>query len=66
VWRPIEKYDKNRDLEQIAAHEYDFKFDRTQVDRGLFEEFQNNGEKLYTFFSAKQCAADEAFWKTEE
>ena len=66
-WEPIEPANiRIPESHKDPEDKYDYIYDRRQVDRGLFEAFQDQGDAMRKFRTPADCAADQAFWKEEQ
>ena len=66
-WRPI-RLPKNRlpakkrDPEAV----YNWSYDRRPIDKGLFQDFEDQGEKLREYENPAEAAKDLEYWEEEE
>lgn len=65
-WRPLLPYaDREKGIQDDPEEASRYVFDRGAVDRGLFEQFQDQGDVLKRFPTTEECTKDKQFWKEE-
>ena len=66
-WAPIKPHKNRKPIEKRDPEDiYQFVYDRRIVDRGLFQDFEDQGEKLRAFPNPDEATKQEQFWLEEQ
>ena len=66
-WRPIKEPAKRLPLKKRNPDAiYNWTYDRRPIDKGLFQDFEDQGEKLREFANPKEAGKNLEYWDEEE